>query len=246
VVRRGSFDSGPVALEATDVHAAPFLRGVSLTAHVGEVVCITGGIGSGRRELARCLIGAQRPERGLIVASGRKIRSPRHAVRARIGFVPDDRKQDGMFLPLDLVENMDLSRLSTRREPFVVPAPRHRRVAKLAAVLQISYRGLSRPVAELSGGNQQKALVGRSLSFDAKVLVLDEPTNGVDVNTKFELYALLRRLAAEGASLIVFSSDFEEIKLLADRVLVMRRGKIVDELTPQEVSESRLLAVERA
>jgi ABC-type sugar transport system ATPase subunit len=238
--------SGEIAIAARDLHLAPYLHGVSLEARRGEIVCVTGGIGSGRRELARCLAGAARPERGevRIGSHGATIRSPRDALRQGVGFLPDDRKLEGMLLPLDLVENVDLSRLATGKQPFVLPARRQRLTRKLAEDLQLSYGRLDQPVQELSGGNQQKALLARLLGGGANVLVLDEPTAGVDVNTKLEIYELLRSLAREGACLVVCSSDFEEIKLLADRVLVMHRGTVMHDIAPELLSEERMLGLD--
>jgi ribose transport system ATP-binding protein len=244
-VRNEATSAQAVVLEARDLHADGALRGVDVTARAGEVLCITGGIGSGRRELARSLVGAQRLVSGQVrrMPGGTRVRSPRQAIRNGIGFVTDDRKHDGVLLSLDLIENIDLARLSVGHEVVVRWGRRRSRASELASELKIRSRALERPAQELSGGNQQKALVGRVLNFDADVLVFDEPTNGVDVSTKLELYALLRGLAAKGSCVIVFSSDYEEIKLLADRVLVMRRGRIVDEFAHDQLSEERLLAV---
>jgi ABC-type sugar transport system ATPase subunit len=238
--------SGDVALTARDLRLAPHLRGVSVTVHAGEIVCVTGGIGSGRRELARCLAGAERPQSGEVRlgTDGPVLRSPQQALRHGVGFVPDDRKREGMLLPLDLVENIDVSRLATGSDRLALPRKRGDRVRKLAEDLRLRYGRLDQPVQELSGGNQQKALLGRLLGVDAKVLVLDEPTNGVDVSTKLEIYELLRGLVARGACLVVCSSDFEEIKLLADRVLVMRRGTVVHDIPPGELSEDRMLGLD--
>jgi ribose transport system ATP-binding protein len=172
------------------------------------------------------------------------LRSPQQALRHGVGFVPDDRKREGMLLPLDLVENIDVSRLATGSDRLALPRKRGDRVRKLAEDLRLRYGRLDQPVQELSGGNQQKALLGRLLGVDAKVLVLDEPTNGVDVSTKLEIYELLRGLVARGACLVVCSSDFEEIKLLADRVLVMRRGTVVHDIPPGELSEDRMLGLD--
>jgi ABC-type sugar transport system ATPase subunit len=237
---------GELAISARDLVAAPHLHGVSLDAHAGEIVCVTGGIGSGRRELARCLVGAETPERGevRVGGSGERIRSPRHALRLGVGLLPGDRKLEGMLLPLDLVDNVDLTRLATSNERIALPARRRRITRELARDLRLGYGALDQPVQELSGGNQQKALLARLLAGGVKVLVLDEPTAGVDVNTKLEIYDLLRSLAKSGASLIVCSSDFEEVRLLADRVLVMRRGRIVYDIPPQQLSEERMLGLD--
>jgi ABC-type sugar transport system ATPase subunit len=237
---------GEVALSARDLVVAPHLRGVSLQGHAGEILCVTGGIGSGRRELARCLVGAEAPERGevRIGAAGERIRSPRQALRLGVGFLPDDRKLEGLLLPLDLVDNVDLSRLTIGGDRLALPGRRKRITRDLARDLRLRYSSLDQPVQELSGGNQQKALIARLLAVGVKVLVLDEPTAGVDVNTKLEIYELLRGLARQGACLIVCSSDFEEIRLLADRVLVMGRGRVVHDIPPRQLSEEHMLGLD--
>jgi ABC-type sugar transport system ATPase subunit len=238
--------SGDIALSARDLAVAPHVHGVSLDAHVGEILCITGGIGSGRRELARCLAGAETPERGevRVGTDGERLRNPRQALRLGIGYLPDDRKREGMLLPLDLVDNVDLARLATSGERVALTGRRKRITRELARELRLRYGSLDQPVQELSGGNQQKALLARLLAVGVKVLVLDEPTAGVDVNTKLEIYELLRELAEGGACLIVCSSDFEEVRLLADRVLVMRRGRVVHDIPPQQLSEERMLGLD--
>jgi ABC-type sugar transport system ATPase subunit len=236
-----------VVLDVRGLRLPPALGHVDLALRRGEVLCVTGGIGSGRRELARCLVGALTPAEGEVVVSGRgAVRSPRHALRYGIGFVPEDRKREGVLLELDLIENVDLARLALARNPLVNRRRRRRRALELARSLRVRFGHPASPVKQLSGGNQQKVLLARLLNVDAQILVFDEPTAGVDVGTKLEIYDLLRSLAARGTAVLVFSSDNEEIKLLANRVLVLSRGRVVGELDGADFTKEHLLALEMA
>ncbi len=233
---------GEVLVHAEDLTVGNVLRGVSLDVRAGEIVAVTGGVGSGRRELARCLAGVQRPDRGIVrVGRGlRRIRSPRGAARAGVAFVPEDRKREGVFLELDLTENINVATEALRRSPAI--RPRRRRAVGDRWIERLGVRAPSASVSAgaLSGGNQQKVILGRWLEADARVFVLDEPTAGIDINAKLDIYELLKGLAADGAALVVFSSDFEEIRLLAHRVLVLRRGKGPTWLGRKALSERSL------
>ena len=241
---------GEVILKAQGLSVGTSLRGLDMEAHRGEIVCITGGIGSGRRELARCLVGAIRPDSGevLVQVNGRakRVHSPRSALMAGIGFIPADRKREGVFLDLDLVDNVHVSKSSLSKNPLIFPAVRSREVSSFVQDLSIRTASLRTPTKQLSGGNQQKVLMARLLCINASILLLDEPTAGVDVNTKVEIYQILKRLAGEGKAVIVLSSDLTEVKLLADRVLVLRRGTVAGELEGDAISEERILKLASA
>jgi ABC-type sugar transport system ATPase subunit len=237
-------ERGEVMLEGVDLHRAPGLRGVTLRVRSGEVVCVTGAVGSGRRELARCLAGAEKAESGVVVARGRAVSSPRDAVRSDVAFVPEDRKREGLLLELTVLDNVALGRLAKDRNPFVSPRRARREAVALVERLRVRTPSVATPVRLLSGGNQQKVVLGRWLGVGARVFVFDEPTAGIDVGAKVEIYRLLRELADQGAALVLFSSDFEEIKIMADRVIVLRRGRVAGELDRDEISEERLLALQ--
>ncbi len=237
---------GETVIEAHDLHLRRALHGVSLAAHRGEIICVTGAIGSGRRELARCLAGVERPDRGSVLVSGRTPRGPRDAIRRGVVFLPEDRKREGLFLDLNVTDNICLGRMVQARTPVVSPRKQRREAATLVERLRVRTRSLSTPARLLSGGNQQKVMLSRWLEVGAGAFVFDEPTAGVDVGTKMEIYAFLRELAGRGAAIVLFSSDFEEIKLMADRVIVLRRGRIAGEVSGAEVTEDRLLALEQA
>ena len=234
---------GEVVLEAREVHRVPTLHGVSVDLHAGEILCVTGAIGSGRRELARCLAGADRPDRGSVKLRGRPLGRPRNAIRRGVVLVPEDRKREGLLLELAVLDNLMIGSVAAGRAPMISPIGWRRKAVRLVQRLRVKTRSVNTPVRLLSGGNQQKIVVGRWLNTGAQVFVFDEPTAGVDVGAKIEIYTLLRELADAGAALVVFSSDFEEIKLLADRTLVLRRGVVAGELPTHELSDERLLAL---
>jgi ribose transport system ATP-binding protein len=174
-----------------------------------------------------------------------RIRSPRDAVRRRIGIalVPEDRKTEGLLLAMSVRDNMTLAVLR-RMAPLGVlrKAAERRRAQEMAAQLKVRMAGLNAPVGSLSGGNQQKVLVGRWLLAEPQILLLYDVTRGVDVATKHELYELMMRLASEGRSILFYSSDAEELAHLCHRVLVMREGKIAAELTAPGISAEQIVA----
>jgi ribose transport system ATP-binding protein len=241
-------DERNIVLLARDVHCRPYLRGTSLELHQGEILGLTGTNTSGRIELARCLAGVLSPDSGTVEVAGKgdagKLIAVNRREAARVAFLPDDRKREGILPDLDVVENIDVARLARARTPFVIRKSQLTRVRRWVEQLNVRAGNLRVPVRNLSGGNQQKTIIARWLNADARIFVLDEPTAGVDVNTKLELYDRLRQLARDGAAVVFFSSDYEELKLLADRVLIMRRGVIVRQIDPERVSEEAIFAEE--
>jgi ribose transport system ATP-binding protein len=237
--------AGPVVVEVDGLRRRPALDGVSLQIRAGEVLAVTGGIGSGRSELARSLVGVEPLEAGEVrVAGAGRIRGPAHAVAQGIAFLPEDRKGQGILGVRDIVDNIDVGWLARARRPLDLPRRRRREAAVQVRRLRIRTPHLDQPARLLSGGNQQKMLLGRWLNVDARVLVLDGPTEGVDIGSRLEIYALLRELAARGLAVVIFTSDLEEVRLVADRAVVLRRGRIAGELAAADISEERLLALE--
>jgi ABC-type sugar transport system ATPase subunit len=220
------------------------VRDVSLTVHAGEIVGIAGLVGSGRSELARLLFGADRPDSGTVVAAGEPVtfNSPVDAIRAGVGYVPEDRKGDGLVLGLSTGRNVALASLPALSRWGV---PDHRRerdlVGGIVKSLDVRPPDPDRAVAGLSGGNQQKVMFGKWLLSKPRVLIVDEPTRGVDVGAKFAIYELIARLAAEGLALIVISSELPEVLGLAHRVCVMREGRLVAELSAEEATEDAVM-----
>jgi ABC-type sugar transport system ATPase subunit len=242
--RGGPSSDREVALQAADVHKAPSLHGVSLKVRRGEILCVAGAVGSGRRELARCLAGVTAPDEGVVAVGARQVRSPRDAIRRGLVFVPEDRKREGLLLDLTVLDNIALGRLSFDKTPLVRPWRMRREASRVVDQLRVITPSLKQPVRLLSGGNQQRVVLGRWLNVGARILVFDEPTAGIDVGAKVEIYRLLRQLADRGATIVLFSSDFEEIKIMADRVIVLHRGRSAGEIGRDEISEERLLALQ--
>jgi ABC-type sugar transport system ATPase subunit len=247
-IRQGGIakpDRSPV-LRVEGVCRLPNLKSVSLDVHAGEILCITGSMASGRRELARCMSGMQKPSHGAVSIDGRPLAGPRDAIRRGVCFLPEDRKREGLLHELTVFDNLVLGRVVTGRNPLLRLRGLRSEAKRMIARLHIRTRSMTSPVRVLSGGNQQKVILGRWLAVGARVLVFDEPTAGIDVGTKLEIYRLLRELADAGTAVVLFSSDYEEIRLAADRVIVLRRGEIAGEMSGEDVTEERLLALELA
>jgi len=218
---------------------------ISFEVRAGEIVALAGLVGAGRSEVARAVFGVDRYDAGGVLISGKplKVGSPRAAMDAGIGFVPEDRRQHGLVMAETIERNIVLASLGRLARHGIVP----RRAARAFATdwalrLQIKYGRLSDPVATLSGGNQQKVVLAKWLSRQPKLLIVDEPTRGIDVGTKAEVHRLLVNLAAEGVAVLMISSELPEVLRLADRVLVIREGRLVRELSHDEASEESVIA----
>jgi ribose transport system ATP-binding protein len=218
---------------------------VSFTLHAGEVVGVAGLLGSGRTELARAIFGADPPDAGRVLVRGRpvRIRSPRQAIRAGIGYVTEDRKGQGLVLGLTVRENLTLPVLpAVSRFGVVSAGDEADRAEELVRSLRIKTPSIEQQVLNLSGGNQQKVVLGKWLACRVDVLILDEPTRGIDVGAKQEVYGLVERLVGEGVGILLISSELPEIVGLSDRVLVMRGGRVAGEFTRAEATQERILA----
>ncbi len=223
------------------------LQDVSFVLRRGEILGVGGLAGQGHRELFFRLFGAERQSGGRISIAGRpvRIRNPREAKRRRIGLalVPEDRKTEGLLLGMSVRDNLTLSILDRVSHAGVLRALLERRMAQeMAQRLAVRAAGIGSPVGALSGGNQQKVLLGRWLLTEPRILLLYDVTRGVDVATKFEIYQLVARLAAEGRAILFYSSDAEELAQLCHRVLVMREGRIASELTPPGISAEQIVS----
>ncbi len=238
-------DREPV-IRVRSARRAPSLRDVSFDVRPGEILAFTGLASSGRRELARLLAGAERPDRGDVLVDGRPVASPEQAIHRGVVFLPADRKRESLFLESSLLRNIEIGAVSARRGWRF--SPRRQRAEGVRMIGELGVKAPSPDVAikTLSGGNQQKVLLARWLGVDARVFVLDEPTEGIDLGVRAEIYGLLRAIADRGSSVVVFSSDYEEVRAIADRVIVLRRGVVAAELTISEADDERLLALETA
>jgi ribose transport system ATP-binding protein len=220
------------------------LKDISFVLRRGEILGIAGLAGAGRTRLARAIVGADAVAERHIVVRGRptRIQSPADAVGARIGFLPEDRKQQGLVLPLSLERNISISHLSALSRFGVVDRVKERGEADDAiASLRIRTPGAEQVVLNLSGGNQQKVVLAKWLAAKADILIFDEPTRGIDVAARQDIYLLMNRLVESGAGLIMISSDLPEVLGMSDRILVMRGGAVAAELAAHEATDASVL-----
>jgi len=214
----------------------------SLTVAPGEIVGIAGLVGSGRSELLETIFGARRADTGTVTLDGDRITSVGRAVRKGMGMAPEERKSQALLLDEPVYKNMTLASFSSFAKAGFTDANGERRAAaKTADALELRPRDVNRPIRTLSGGNQQKVVVGRWLLDDTRLLLLDEPTRGVDVGARAELYQVIHDLAARGVGVLLVSSEVPEVLGLADRVLVMREGRIIREAPASELDEDIVL-----
>jgi ribose transport system ATP-binding protein len=209
------------------------------------VLGIAGLVGSGRTELLRLLAGADRLSKGSIAIDGKAVSfdTPRDAIAAGIGLVPEERKRDGIIPLRPVSTNMALASLQSFSSGGIISTGRLRAAAQdLLKRVNLRPFQLDRPIRLFSGGNQQKAIIARWLAAKSQILLFDEPTRGIDVGAKSEIYHLIEDLAREGHSIIVVSSELPEVIRLSDRVLVMREGRIAADISREQLTESAIVA----
>jgi ribose transport system ATP-binding protein len=239
---------GAVALRVRDLRSGRAVRGVSLEVHYGEIVGLGGLVGAGRTELLRAIFGAEPVDGGVVHLGDDPVpfvpASTRVAVARGLALVPEDRMHHGLFAPLSVCVNAGLARLPLRRwfPGWVDQGAEAGETDTLLARLQVRYADAAQPVEQLSGGNQQKVVIGRWLRRAVRVWLLDEPTRGVDVAARRAIYALLRERAAAGAALLVASSDYEELAALCDRVVVLSNGTVAGEFTRETLTPAAFMA----
>jgi ABC-type sugar transport system ATPase subunit len=226
--------------------AAIVLEDVSFTLRPGEIVGLAGLVGSGRTEIARALFGADAYDRGEILVAGQpvRIRSPRGAIRLGMGLVPEDRKLQALILNLAIRENLGLSMLDRLSRFGIVRLGAERALARrMVEALRVRTPSIEQKVLNLSGGNQQKVVIAKWLALHPKILIMDEPTRGIDIGAKAEVHGLMHRLAADGVAILMISSELPEIIHMSDRVLVMRQGRIAGELAHDEATQEAVMAL---
>ena len=238
-------DPGRVLLKVEDMVPQGQASPIQLSVKQGEVLGIAGLVGSGRTELVRAIFSADKRTQGKIYISGdrHRIRSPFEAVRAGIGLVPEDRKQQGAILSLSVKQNISLPSLKgiSGRFGFIKQGREKEMVRSLIGKLSIKTRDENAPVSTLSGGNQQKTVLAKWVNRQCRVIMIDEPTRGVDVGAKVEIYRLINELSLQGIAVILVSSESEELMGICDRILVMRKGTIRGELQKEDFSEENIL-----
>ncbi len=243
---------GDVLLEVKNLQRAPKVVNVSFELRRGEVLGLTGLIGAGRTEAARLIFGADRSTGGEIRVAGKKvdIRSPQDAVRHGICLLPEDRKGQGLVLGRSVRENFGLPNLNQlRRGPFIDEALERKKFAQFHESLSIRVPSSETAASSLSGGNQQKIVLAKWLERETEIVIFDEPTRGIDVGTKVEIYQLMNRLAAAGKAILMISSELPEVLGMSDRILVMHEGEIAGEITdPSSATQEDILtlAMQRA
>ena len=237
--------AGGERLAVETLSAGGHFRDISFSVRAGETVGLAGLMGSGRSELARALGGVRRVDNGRILVDRRPVvfRGVRDAIRSGIAYLPAERKTEGLFARMSLADNIVAPSLSRVSRFGVIDRSKRDRMAQRAMrMLRIRSTGPEQPVERLSGGNQQKTLLGKWLLTEPRILVVDEPTKGVDVGAKNEIHAELRRLARQATALLIISSDLPELLSLCDRILVMCRGRLVADVTRGEASEEFVMA----
>jgi ribose transport system ATP-binding protein len=245
LARRPSHPPGEVVLAVRELRTpAHPTHPLSLEVRAGEIVGIAGLVGAGRSELLTTLFGVTPAVAGSVAVGGRVVtpRSPREAIAAGLALVPEDRKQQGLVLEMAVRENMSLVALwPESRAGFIDFGCERRLAAEMIPALAIKTPGDRQAVQFLSGGNQQKVVLAKWLAMKPKVLLLDEPTRGIDVGAKAEIYDLVHRLAGQGLAVLFVSSEMEEILALADRTLVMHEGRLAGGLGREELSEENVM-----
>jgi ribose transport system ATP-binding protein len=241
--RNFAAEPGPVVLRVTDVSAASGIQDINLVVRAGEIVGLCGLVGSGRTEVARAIFGADRTSAGEIRINGRlHSGGPDKASRMGLALIPESRKAEGLALIRSVGDNLVVSALR-RLFPLGLFVPQRAREESRGLVrqLRVATPSTKQPVGLLSGGNQQKVVIGKWLAAGAKVFIFDEPTRGIDVGAKAEIFALIDDLVAKGAAVLMISSDQAEIVHVCDRAYVMRDGGIVGELARHELSEENII-----
>ena len=235
---------GAPRLEVRGLGRADAFSDVSFTVRAGEVVGLAGLVGAGRTDVARVLFGIDRPDRGEIRLDGRPVRfaSPAVALAAGVAYVPEDRHHDGLVLDFPIAANITLPILQRLFRSLLLRRATERSVAQdYAGRLRVRMTGVEQAASALSGGNQQKVVIAKWLAAEPRVLILDEPTRGIDIGAKVEVHRSIGELAQSGLGIVLISSDLPEVLAMSDRVLVMHEGRITAELSAAEATQERVM-----
>jgi len=238
--------SGEARLSVRNLTRRPRVQDVSFEVHRGEVFGLAGLMGSGRTEVLRCIFGLDRADAGEVLIDGRAVKrpTPRHMIAAGVGLAPEDRKAEGLVLELGVEENVALVARSQHQRLGVISGRAERRLAgEVMHDLNVKAASRTAPAESLSGGNQQKLVFGKWLAADKQILLLDEPTRGVDLHAKEQTYELVRSLADEGKSVVFVSSETEELFQVCDRIGVLNHGRLVAVLEAAETDVQQVLAL---
>lgn len=235
---------GETVLKVENLNVNERLKEINFELHKGEILGISGLMGAGRTRLAKTLFGAEKIKSGSIYLEGREVflKSPRDAINAGIGLVTEDRKTEGLILDLSVKQNISLPNIKRFIKGGVINFKKENEVVdEYIGKLKIKTPSRNQQALFLSGGNQQKVVLSKWLCTDTKIFIFDEPTRGIDVGAKTEIYQLMNRLTANGAAIIMISSEMPEILGMSDRILVMRDGRIAGELSDEEATQEKIM-----
>jgi ribose transport system ATP-binding protein len=238
-------ERGEEALRVEGLNREGVLHDISFTAYAGEILGIAGLVGAGRTELMRAVFGADPINSGRVYIFGKEtaVKSPQVAIRAGVGLLPEDRKQQGLVLMLSVLHNMSMASLDRLTTNLLLRKDDERKQANgFVDKLRIATPSVNQQVQYLSGGNQQKVVLAKWLASQSRVLIFDEPTRGIDVGAKVEVYNLMNSLVENGVAVIMVSSEMPELLGMSDRILVMHEGRIATELSRQEATQEKVLA----
>jgi ABC-type sugar transport system ATPase subunit len=239
-------DKSQVRLSVRNLNRKNYLHDIDFDLYAGEVLGIAGLLGSGRTELLRAIFGLDKLESGDIFVDGEKVQNRTLTVMKSkgIGFLPEDRKAEGLVLKLSVEDNLTMASLNRISHGQIISQSIRRNLSRdMVDAMSIVTPSLDVAAASLSGGNQQKLVIGKWLNAQVRVLLMDEPTRGIDVQAKEQVYGLVRNLAKEGISIIFVSSELEEVLYVADRILVLNRGHIIKEVESCDADLEEILAL---
>jgi rhamnose transport system ATP-binding protein len=236
---------GAVVLEVKDLTNPAYFRNVSFNVKKGEIVALAGLVGSGRSEVARAIFGVDKYESGSVTLNGKALPagSPVEAMKRKIALVPEDRRQQGLFMVAGVNRNISMESFDKLTDRGMINFKREKSLTNTwKDKLSIKFANQADPVDRLSGGNQQKTVLAKWLATDPDLLIVDEPTRGIDVATKAEVHRLVNQAASEGKAVLMISSELPEVLGMADRIIVMREGKQVAELSRKEATQEKIIA----
>jgi rhamnose transport system ATP-binding protein len=237
-------EPGQVVLKVDRLTREGIFTDISFNVRRGEIVALAGLVGAGRTEVARAIFGIDGLDAGSVEIEGKRLRpgSPTAAMSAGVGLVPEDRRQQGLVMDFSIERNIALASLDSIRRAGLIPHGSERRFARdWALKLQLKYGRLTNPVWTLSGGNQQKAVLAKWLARRPKLLIVDEPTRGIDIGTKAEVHRLLSELAAQGVGVLMISSELPEVLGMADRIVVLFEGRVMREFARADADEDSIM-----
>jgi ribose transport system ATP-binding protein len=242
VSQKRSSEKKSVALEVNNITNRQ-IQNVSFKIHRGEIVALAGLVGAGRTEIAKTIFGDIKKESGTITIDGKTItiNNPGTAIANRIAYLPEERKELGLFPDMNITENINAVSYTAHRPAVIDYSAGKRKAVSFKEKLRIVCTSVEQSIAELSGGNQQKVILARWLSVNPDILIIDEPTHGIDIGAKFEIYDLLQELASGGKAILLISSELSEILAISDRVLVIKNGAVVKELITANTTEEEIL-----